>query len=65
METPLELAPRLGRTFGAQLPEQITQMFDDVRYGSRSPTEAEVQTTARRVGRVAEVATSYQLRAIS
>ncbi len=43
METPLELAPRLGRTFGAQLPEQITQMFDDVRYGSRSPTEAEVQ----------------------
>ncbi|HEX5370631.1 MAG TPA: DUF4129 domain-containing protein [Dehalococcoidia bacterium] len=43
METPLELAPRLGRTFGPQLPNQITQIFDDVRYGSRSPTEADVQ----------------------
>ena len=44
METPLEMAPRIGRTFGPHLPDRITQMFDDVRYGARSPTESEVQS---------------------
>jgi hypothetical protein len=43
METPLELAPRLGRTFGPQLPDQITRVFDDVRYGAQPPPQAEVQ----------------------
>jgi hypothetical protein len=43
METPLELAPRIGRTFGAQTPDKITEVFDDVRYGHVPPTPSEMQ----------------------
>lgn len=42
-ETPLELAPRIEATFGAGPPSKITHMFDDVRYGSLTPSDAEVE----------------------
>ena len=43
METPLELAPRLTRTFNAPVPAEITRVFDDVRYGDAAPPEDEVR----------------------
>jgi uncharacterized protein DUF4129 len=43
METPLELAPRLTRTFNAPAPAEITRVFDDVRYGAIPPSEEEVR----------------------
>jgi uncharacterized protein DUF4129 len=43
METPLEVSPRIARTFGGETPPRITTLFDDVRYGSLPPDEAEVR----------------------
>jgi hypothetical protein len=43
VDTPLELAPRLERTFAAETPRQITGLFDDVRYGAHQPSEDEVR----------------------
>ena len=34
METPLEVSPRIARTFGGETPPRITAVFDDVRYGA-------------------------------
>jgi hypothetical protein len=42
-ETPLELAPRLDRTFAAETPGRITRLFDDVRYGGLPPPAGDVQ----------------------
>jgi len=42
-ETPLELAPRLDATFASDAPRQITDLFDDVRYGTKPPPPDEVQ----------------------
>jgi hypothetical protein len=42
-ETPLELSPRLESTFAASTPRQITEVFDDVRYGALPPPAEEVQ----------------------
>lgn len=41
-QTPLELAPALDATFGSRAPAEITNAFDDVRYGglSKSPEQA-------------------------
>lgn len=33
-ETPLELVPRLEKTFASQTPGRITHLFDDTRYGA-------------------------------
>ena len=41
-ETPLELSPRLVATFEIETPRRITQVFEDVRYGSRPPPVEEV-----------------------
>jgi hypothetical protein len=41
METPLELAPRLVRTFGGPVPAEITRVFDDTRYGAIPPSDEE------------------------
>ena len=43
METPLELSPRIARTFGGDTPLRITSLFDDVRYGSLAADESEVR----------------------
>jgi hypothetical protein len=43
VDTPLELSPRLESTFAAATPREITGLFDDVRYGSHEPAEADVQ----------------------
>jgi hypothetical protein len=43
METPLELAPRINRTFGGPLPSDITRVFDDARYGAIMPRSEELQ----------------------
>ncbi len=43
METPLDLAPRLQRTFGSETPGDITGLFDDVRYGGHEASPDEVQ----------------------
>jgi hypothetical protein len=43
METPLELSPRIARTFGGETPPRITSLFDDVRYGSVRANEDEVR----------------------
>lgn len=42
-QTPDELAPSLERTFRGSAPGLITTAFDDVRYGSRSPSEQEAR----------------------
>ena len=36
-ETPLEVSPRLERAFAAPAPMEITDLFDEVRYGGRRP----------------------------
>ena len=40
METPLEVSPRIARTFGGETPPRITALFDDVRYGAM-PVDAD------------------------
>ena len=43
METPLELVPRIGRAISGEVPAEITRVFDDVRYGSVTPSEEELR----------------------
>jgi hypothetical protein len=42
VDTPLDLSPRLQRTFSSATPGEITGLFDDVRYGAKPASEAEV-----------------------
>jgi hypothetical protein len=42
-ETPLDFSPRLERSFASQTPGEITQLFDDVRYGARDAPPEVVQ----------------------
>lgn len=42
-ETPLEVAPRLDRAFASTMPDRITSLFDDTRYGALPPSSQEVQ----------------------
>lgn len=42
-QTPLELAPALDSAFGSRVPDRITDMFDDVRYGGLHPPAEEVR----------------------
>jgi hypothetical protein len=44
METPLEVSPRISRTFGGDMPPRITSLFDDVRYGAIAVDEAAVRS---------------------
>jgi hypothetical protein len=43
-ETPLELAPRLGRTFDVGVTERVTVKFDETHYGGHQPADADVRT---------------------
>jgi hypothetical protein len=43
METPLELSPRLERTFAPTTPAEITRLFDDSRYGHLQAPPEEVR----------------------
>jgi len=42
-ETPLDVAPRVGRSFKPEVTNRITDAFDDARYGGVSPPSAEVR----------------------
>jgi len=42
-ETPLDVAPRVGRTFQAEVTNRITDAFDEARYGGVSPPAPEVR----------------------
>jgi hypothetical protein len=43
IDTPLDLSPRLQRTFASATPGEITSVFDDVRYGAHTVPDAEVR----------------------
>jgi hypothetical protein len=42
-ETPQELAPRLSSALQTNVPQPVTRLFDDVRYGALPPSEEEVR----------------------
>jgi hypothetical protein len=42
-ETPLELSPTLEERFGGNAPRQVTDAFDDVRYGARTYRDEEAR----------------------
>jgi hypothetical protein len=43
VDTPLDLSPRLERSFTSGTPGEITGLFDEVRYGGHAPPDAEVR----------------------
>jgi hypothetical protein len=42
-QTPLELAPAIDQAFGTRVPDRITDMFDDARYGGITPAPDDVR----------------------
>jgi hypothetical protein len=42
-QTPLELAPRLIEGFHGEVPGRITDVFDDARYGAKTPSDDDVR----------------------